>query len=102
MAVKDSPGGWALTHTLEEYGYRVSVPQEGSKPHHIHAFADGMVRQQFTVCVACRLIGGVLAASDESHEVGFFSAPEMERLDMHLSIRRRIQDYLEGKRGVVG
>jgi hypothetical protein len=33
-----------------------------------HLFPDGEVRQQFSVCFACRLVGGVLAISDQSLE----------------------------------
>ncbi|MGH8897913.1 MAG: hypothetical protein ACRDZ4_13050 [Egibacteraceae bacterium] len=42
-----------------------------------------MVRQQFTVCIACRLVGGKLAASEESYEVAFFSPEEIAQFDMH-------------------
>lgn len=33
--------------------------------------------------------------SEESHEVRFFDPAEVDRLDMHPSIRLRISDYLE-------
>jgi ADP-ribose pyrophosphatase YjhB (NUDIX family) len=42
-----------------------------SDPHHVIAYADGEVRQQFSLCFAARLLGGMLAGSDESHEVRF-------------------------------
>jgi ADP-ribose pyrophosphatase YjhB (NUDIX family) len=66
-----------------------------SNPRHVVEYGDGEVRQQFSVCFACRLVGGELAASDESLEVGFFTPVEIEALPMHESIRLRIRHYLE-------
>jgi hypothetical protein len=36
-----------------------------------------------------------MQVSEESTEIGFFSPSEIERLEMHPSIRLRIQHYLE-------
>jgi hypothetical protein len=58
-------------------------------------YGDGEVRQQFSVCFACKVVGGQLATSDESLEVGFFTPAEIESMPMHDSIRLRIRDYLE-------
>jgi hypothetical protein len=58
-------------------------------------YDDGEVRQQFSVCFACRPIGGELATSHESPEVGFFTPAEIETMPMHESIRPRIRHYLE-------
>jgi ADP-ribose pyrophosphatase YjhB (NUDIX family) len=66
-----------------------------SDPHHVVEYGDGEVRQQFSVCFACRLIGGELVTSDESLEVGFFTPAEIETVPMHESIRLRIRHYLE-------
>ena len=66
-----------------------------SNPHHVVEYSDGEVRQQFSVCFACRLVGGELATSDESLEVGFFTPAEIEAMPMHESIRLRIHHYLE-------
>jgi hypothetical protein len=55
----------------------------------------GEVRQQFSVCFACRVVGGDVATSDESLEVGFFAPAEIASMPMHESIRLRIQHYLE-------
>jgi ADP-ribose pyrophosphatase YjhB (NUDIX family) len=46
-----------------------------SNPQHVVEYGDGEIRQQFSVCFACRLVGGELATSDESLEVGFFTPP---------------------------
>jgi ADP-ribose pyrophosphatase YjhB (NUDIX family) len=66
-----------------------------SDPHHVVEYGDGEVRQQFSVCFACRLVGGELATSDESLEVGFFTPAEIEAMSVHESIRLRIRHYLE-------
>jgi ADP-ribose pyrophosphatase YjhB (NUDIX family) len=66
-----------------------------SNPQHVVEYADGEVRQQFSVCFACRVVGGDLAVSDESLEVGFFTPEQIEGMPMHQSIRLRIRHYLE-------
>jgi ADP-ribose pyrophosphatase YjhB (NUDIX family) len=68
-----------------------------SDPGHVFAYDDGEVRQQFSVCFACRIVGGQVETSDESSEVRFFAPAEIDTLDMHESIRLRlrIRHYLE-------
>lgn len=66
-----------------------------SNPQHVVEYADGEVRQQFSVCFACRVVGGDLAVSDESLEVGFFTPAQIQAMPMHESIRLRIRHYLE-------
>jgi ADP-ribose pyrophosphatase YjhB (NUDIX family) len=66
-----------------------------SDPGHVFAYDDGEVRQQFSVCFACRIMAGQVQTSDESSEVRFFTPEEIDSLDMHESIRLRIRHYLE-------
>ena len=66
-----------------------------TNPNHVVAFSDGEVRQQFSLCFACKLIGGKILVSGESFDVGFFAREDIEHLNMHPSIRLRIQHYLE-------
>ena len=66
-----------------------------SDPGHVFAYDDGEVRQQFSVCFACRIVGGQVRTSEESSEVAFFAPAEIDTLDMHESIRLRIRHYLE-------
>lgn len=66
-----------------------------SNPRHVVEFSDGEVRQQFSICFACKAVGGDLRVSDESFEVRFFTPEEIARLDMHESIRLRIRHFLE-------
>lgn len=67
-----------------------------SDPNHVVEYSDGEVRQQFSVCFACQPVGGELSTSDESLEVGYFAPDAIEGMNMHASIRRRINDYLAG------
>jgi ADP-ribose pyrophosphatase YjhB (NUDIX family) len=68
-----------------------------SDPDHVFAYSDGEVRQEFSVCFACRIVTGKITKSDESLEVKFWPAEDLDALDMHPSIRLRISHYLSGK-----
>jgi ADP-ribose pyrophosphatase YjhB (NUDIX family) len=65
-----------------------------SDPEHVFAYSDGEVRQEFSVCFACRIIAGDIAISNESLEVKFWPVHDLDSLDMHPSIRQRISHYL--------
>jgi ADP-ribose pyrophosphatase YjhB (NUDIX family) len=98
MEVGERIADTAVREVKEETGLQV-VPEAlvgiYSNPGHVVEYADGEVRQQFSICFACRLVGGELATSDESTEVGFFAPAEIEGMRMHESIRLRIRNYLE-------
>jgi ADP-ribose pyrophosphatase YjhB (NUDIX family) len=64
-------------------------------PGHVFAYDDGEIRQQFSVCFACKIAGGKVQTSEESSEVALFAPEEIDDLDMHESIRLRIRHYLE-------
>jgi ADP-ribose pyrophosphatase YjhB (NUDIX family) len=64
-------------------------------PHHVFAYDDGEVRQEFSICLACKIVGGQLKPSDESLEVAFFAPNDISDLAMHDSIRKRIRHFLE-------
>jgi len=90
----------AIREVKEETGFEVEpVRLVGiySNPAHVVEFSDGEVRQQFSICFACRMVGGILALSDESLEVGFFTPDEIEAMSVHPSIRLRIAHYLEDR-----
>ncbi|HZD65338.1 MAG TPA: NUDIX domain-containing protein [Acidimicrobiales bacterium] len=82
----------------EETG--ISVEVDGlvgiySNPRHVIEYADGEVRQQFSVCFSARPRGGSLAESPETTAVAFVEPAELDGLDIHPSIRLRIQHALE-------
>ncbi len=64
-------------------------------------YGDGEVRQQFSVCLVCKAVGGQLATSEESLEAGFSTPAEIEAMPMHDSIRLRIRHYLEHRPAAV-
>jgi ADP-ribose pyrophosphatase YjhB (NUDIX family) len=101
-------GGMEVGETIAETVVREVEEETGLKveperlvgiytnPRHVVAYDDGEVRQQFSVCFACRIVGGqLLDRANESLEVGFFSPEEIEAMPMHPSIRLRIAHYLE-------
>lgn len=99
-------GGMDLGETLaacvvrevrEETGFDVVVDRIVgiySDPEHVFAYDNGEIRQQFSICLACALVGGALAVSAESTAVAFFTLDEIAGLGMHPSHRIRIRDYL--------
>ena len=67
-----------------------------SDPGHIIAYADGEVRQEFSICFTARIVGGQLAVGDqESTEVRFVRPSDLDGLPMGRSTRLRIQHFLE-------
>lgn len=66
-----------------------------SDPDHVIAFTDGEVRQEFSICFRAQPIGGQLRTSSESSEVRWVDPARLDELDVHPSIRLRIQHGLE-------
>jgi ADP-ribose pyrophosphatase YjhB (NUDIX family) len=66
-----------------------------SNPRHVAAYDDGEVRQEFSICLTGRLLGGSLRTSSESSEVRFVPAADIPAYEIHPSIRMRISHYLE-------
>jgi ADP-ribose pyrophosphatase YjhB (NUDIX family) len=90
----------AIREVKEETGIDVEVVSLVgiySNPQHVVEYSDGEVRQQFSVCFACRPTDGELATSDETSEVGYFSADEIAAIEIHQSIRLRIQHFFENR-----
>jgi 8-oxo-dGTP pyrophosphatase MutT (NUDIX family) len=84
----------------EETGYDVepyTIIGTYTNPHHVMAYDDGEVRQQFSICFAARLVGGSLRTSSESREVAWVAPADLAQLDMHPSMRLRIQHYLDAR-----
>jgi ADP-ribose pyrophosphatase YjhB (NUDIX family) len=60
-------------------------------PGHVIAYTDGEVRQEFSICFRARPIGGELRTSSESSEVEWVAREDLAGLDIHPTIRLRIE-----------
>lgn len=99
-------GQWATGETvseavarevLEETGIEVDVSDMVgvfSNPEHVIAYDDGEVRQEFSTCFRARPTGGTLRTSEESKEVLWVAPATLESLDVHPSIKLRIEHGL--------
>jgi ADP-ribose pyrophosphatase YjhB (NUDIX family) len=79
--------------TLEETGIEVEptgVIGIYSNPHHVMAYDNGEVRQEFSICFRARPTGGSPRTSDESSEVRWVERDQLDELNIHPSIRLRI------------
>ena len=104
MEIGEGIGRTAVREVEEETGLKVEpdhVIGVYSDPDHVFEYDDGEVRQEFSVCVACRVAGGQLRPGNEAIEVRFFEPGDIAALDMHPSIRKRIDDYRRGRRAVI-
>jgi ADP-ribose pyrophosphatase YjhB (NUDIX family) len=66
-----------------------------TNPNHVMACDDGEVRQQCSICFTTRMLGGQLATSSETSEVAWVAPHRLDSLNMHPSMRLRIDHYLE-------
>jgi ADP-ribose pyrophosphatase YjhB (NUDIX family) len=88
----------AVREVKEETGLDVEVTGligVYTNPRHVMAYTDGEVRQQFSLCFTTHLIGGQLQVDSESTDIAWTRPQDIESLNMHPSMRLRIQHYLE-------
>ena len=89
----ESISATAVRETREETGIDVEVTGLVgiyTDPNHVMAYTDGEVRQQFSICLRARYLAGNPTASDESRHVRWTARAELDELDIHLSMRLRI------------
>ena len=82
----------------EETGYDVAVERVTglyTNPGHVMAYDDGEVRQQFSIAFRARLLGGEARTSSESRAVEWVEPGQLQDLDLHPSMRLRVQHALE-------
>lgn len=104
MNLGESVAECAVRETKEETGLDVEVVGIVgiySDPRHVFGYSDGEVRQEFSICLLCQVVGGVLTVSDESTEVGWFTSDEAAALPMVPSIRLRLDDHLQRRAPVI-
>ncbi|MEU5975606.1 NUDIX domain-containing protein [Streptomyces sp. NPDC047315] len=94
-------GDTAVREVEEETGIRVEV--DGivglySDPEHVIAYDDGEVRQQFSICFRAHPVRGSLRTSSESKDVRWVDPADLDGLDIHPSMRLRIQHGMDASR----
>jgi ADP-ribose pyrophosphatase YjhB (NUDIX family) len=90
----------AVRETKEETGIDIEVTGivgVYTNPRHVLAYDDGEVRQQFSLCFTTRNLGGTPRTSSETKEVRFVAVADLGGLNIHPSMRLRIDHYLEGR-----
>ncbi|MFE2358957.1 NUDIX hydrolase [Streptomyces parvulus] len=95
--VGESAPDAAVRETKEETGFDVQVTELVgiyTNPAHVMAYDDGEVRQQFSICFRARIVGGELRTSSESKEVAFIHPSRLDDLNIHPSMRMRIDHGL--------
>lgn len=68
-----------------------------SNPRHLIAYDDGEVRQEFSICFRAKFNSGETRTSDESKEVAWLTPSQIRTLELHPSIRLRLQHALENR-----
>ncbi|GHD17110.1 putative MutT/NUDIX-like protein [Nocardiopsis kunsanensis] len=94
MEMTESLPHAAAREAFEETGYEVEVTGlvgTYTDARHVIAYSNGQVRRQFNVCFRARVVGGGLAVSEESRQVGWFTPEEAAGLEMHHTQRLRVE-----------
>ena len=88
----------AIRETKEESGIDIEVTGivgVYTNPNHVVEYSDGEVRQQFSICFRGRAVGGERQSSSESSEVEWIAQSELDALNIHPSMRLRIDHGFE-------
>ncbi|WP_409185140.1 NUDIX hydrolase [Amycolatopsis sp. VS8301801F10] len=84
----------AVREVFEETGIAceiIGVIGLYSNPHHVIAYDDGEVRQEFSICFRAKPSHGTLKTSNESKEVLWVDSETLELLKIHPAIMLRIE-----------
>jgi ADP-ribose pyrophosphatase YjhB (NUDIX family) len=88
----------AVRETFEESGITVEITDIVglyTNPAHVVEYSDGEVRQQFSICFRAAYVSGEPTTSDESSEVRWVPKDELTSLNIHPSMRLRIDHGFE-------
>lgn len=98
--IGETVSGTVRREVLEETGIEVEVTGLSgiySDPAHVIAYDDGEVRQEFSLCFHARPTGGTPRPSSESRRVHWVDPEQIEQLNIHPSMRLRIEHGLQGR-----
>lgn len=91
-----------IREVREETGLDVEVVRlvgTYTDPRHVMAYDDGEVRQQFSMCFEARWAGGAPREDgSETKEVRWVSPADLDQLNIHGSMRLRIDHALDPSR----
>lgn len=62
-------------------------------PHHVIAYTDGEVRQQFNITYLGRAVSGTITVSDESTEVRYIDPTDFDHIPIHDTVRLRLHHH---------
>jgi 8-oxo-dGTP pyrophosphatase MutT (NUDIX family) len=92
----------AVREVQEETGLRIAVVRlvgTYTDPNHVMAYDDGEVRQQFSLCFEGRWISGEPREDGtETKAVRWVAPEELDALNIHPSMRLRIEHALDASR----
>jgi 8-oxo-dGTP pyrophosphatase MutT (NUDIX family) len=96
----ETPTQCAIRECKEETGIDAEVTGLlgiYSDPAHIVEYTDGEIRQEYEVTLIGRPIGGAPAANDEASDVRWIHPDDLDRFDIHETMRRQIDHYQQGR-----
>lgn len=103
--IGESAAECAVRECLEETGILAEVTGllgVYSNPHHIVAYTDGEIRQQFEVAYIGRPIEGEPTINDEADGVRWVMPSDLDGYDIHESMRQQLGDFLSGSYPYLG
>jgi 8-oxo-dGTP pyrophosphatase MutT (NUDIX family) len=93
----ETPSECAVRECREETGVTARVTGflgVYSDPAHIVEYTDGEVRQEYEVTLLAEPVSGQPAENDEASAVQWTRITVLDTLDIHPTMRRQIDDYL--------
>ncbi|GID93308.1 NUDIX domain-containing protein [Amorphoplanes digitatis] len=98
MDIGETLGQCVVREVKEETGLDIEITGLlgiYTDPQHVISYADGEIRQEFNVTYLGRVVGGAIAASDESTDVRFIDPADFHHIPIHESVRLRLRHHAE-------